>query len=66
MPFDMQAVIREQAAHLLCMAGDPAYRDHAKKRRDEMLADPMWAGLREELDRQQAEAAAKPKEPAHG
>jgi hypothetical protein len=57
--FDMRAVIREQAAHLLRMAGDPAWKKHAELRRDELLADPMWAGLREEINRQQAEAKAK-------
>lgn len=52
--FDWHAHIRETAAHLLWMASIPGAADHAKFRRDELLANPMYGEeLRREIIRQQ-------------
>lgn len=52
--FDWNEHLRETAAHLLWMASIPGAREHAQLRRDQLLADPMYAGLRAELNRLQA------------
>jgi hypothetical protein len=40
--FDGQAHLRETAAHLVLMANRPGWSDHARMRRDELLADPTY------------------------
>jgi hypothetical protein len=50
--------LRGVAQHLIWMSNVPGAQEHAKLRRDEMLADPMYAGLREEIVRQLQEAKA--------
>jgi hypothetical protein len=56
---DWPSHLREVAQHLILMANTPGWQEHAKLRRDEMLADPMYAGLREEIMRQLQEAKAR-------
>lgn len=52
--FDWPTVIRTEAAHLLRMVNTPGFEQHAKQRRDQMLADKVWDGLSDEIIRQQA------------
>jgi hypothetical protein len=54
--FDWTSHLQDVARHLLWLASIPGAQEHAKKRRDELLADPMYAGLRKELNRLQREA----------
>jgi hypothetical protein len=56
---DWTAHLRDVASHLLWMASIPGAQEHAKKRRDGLLADPMYAGLREELNRLRREVKEK-------
>lgn len=49
MTFSWPAELRKQALHLVRMSKDPAFEEHARFRRDELLSDPVWAGLREEI-----------------
>lgn len=49
---DWPAHLRETAAYLLEMAARPGWLAHAKYRRDALLADPAYTGLREEITRQ--------------
>ena len=57
--------LRETAAHLLLMANTPGWQEHAKLRRDELLADPMYGdALRKEIVRQRRQP--KGSQPASG
>jgi hypothetical protein len=57
--FDWPTILRQTAEHLVDMSHWPGFQDHAKWRRDEMLADPVWYGLREEILRVLAERKAR-------
>lgn len=56
------AHLTETARHLVRMSEAPGFDDHARHRRDELLADQTYTGLREEIQRVRAEG----KEVAHG
>lgn len=58
MTFDWQQHLRETARHLVGLASTPGWEAHARARRDELLADPVWSGLREEIVRVLREAKA--------
>lgn len=59
MAFDWHAHLRETAQWLVEMSEIPGARKHAEHRRDELLANPMYAeALRAELNRLQQQ---KPK-----
>lgn len=47
--------LRETAEYLVEMANRPGWTEHARYRRDELLANEMYAGLREEIQRARAE-----------
>lgn len=65
MPFDLQAHIRDQAAHLLRLNSMPGWRAYAKQRRDELLSHPMYGqALRDELSRLQAKPSSTPSDGA--
>ncbi len=44
---DWLSHLKSTAAHLVLMAHTTGWQEHAKQRRDELLADPMYQGLRE-------------------
>jgi predicted ATPase len=57
--FDWNAHLRETAAHLLWMASIPGAAEHARHRRDALIADPMYAGLRDVLKELRDEARSQ-------
>ena len=52
--------LQETARHLVWMAQIPGAQDHAKRRRDELLSDPLYEGLREMIVAAQREAKTRP------
>lgn len=44
---DWQTHLQQTAAHLVRMAHTPGWQDYAKQRRDELLANELYQGLRE-------------------
>ena len=47
--FDWMQGLRDTAEHLVRMSQTPGWEEYARTRRDQLLADPMNAGLREEI-----------------
>jgi hypothetical protein len=43
--FDWQTHMRQQARWLLELSRDPGFREHARLRLAEMLADPLYVGF---------------------
>lgn len=62
---DWQNHLQQTAAHLVRMAHIPGWQDYAKQRRDELLSDPMYEGLREliVLENKRAKAHADHPDP---
>lgn len=64
MAFNWNDHLRETAEWLVAMSEIPAAQEHAKLRRDEKLADPMYAGLKEEIQRVRALRSPSPASPS--
>jgi hypothetical protein len=57
--------LRETATYLLEMVDRPGWTEHARHRRDELLADPMYGReLKEEILRAKAAASPSPSAPS--